>query len=266
MGKPLFLILASASVLLTGMQARDFKVVIDPGHGGSDLGAIHGKGKSRFTEKDATLKLAREARRQLEKKGYPVILTRDRDGDIALNARTAIANREKAKLFISLHMNSLPPGEKAYQVEGVETYLLNNASDATSRRLAELENQGLDLTKGSELTQEKEVNLILKDMTLDGNLSESKRLACAITDHLVAVTRQKARGVKQAMFVVLLGADMPSVLVEAGFVTSPKDRKLHSSPHGVRAMAAAIVRAIEQFRTQAGTEEARNELSSCLVH
>src|SRR5262249_41678637 len=120
-------------------------------------------------------------------------------------------------------------------------------------------------TKGSELTQEKEVNLILKDLTLDGNLSESKRLACALQSHLVSVTGQKARGVKQAMFVVLLGADMPSVLIEAGFVGSDKDRKLPRSPHGVRAMAAGMVRAIEQFRTQAGTDEARKELASCLV-
>lgn len=266
MSKPLFPALLFASLALTGMQAREFKVVIDPGHGGSDLGAIHKQGKTRFTEKEATLKLALEAKRQLEKAGYPVILTRSTDADIALNARTAIANREKAQIFISLHLNSLPPGTKAHQAEGVETYLLNNASDATSRRLAELENKGLDPTQGSQLTPETEVNLILKDMTLDGNLNESKRLACAITDHLVSVTKQRARGVKQAMFVVLLGADMPSVLVEAGFVSSPRDRKLHSSPHGVRAMAAALVRAIDQFRTQAGTPQARTELSKCLVH
>ncbi len=239
----------------------DFTVVLDPGHGGSDFGAIHKEGKVTFSEKEAVLGLAKEAKRQLEKKGYPVLLTRDRDADIALNARTAIANRARAKIFISIHMNSLPRG----QAEGIETYLLNSTTDGTSKRLAELENKGLDPTQGNKLTSETEVNLILKDMVLDSNLSESKRLACVLQTHLTELTKQKTRGVKQAMFVVLLGADMPSTLVEAGFVTSERDRKLITSEHGVRAMAAAIVRAVEQFRNSSGKDSARQELGRCLV-
>lgn len=242
-------------------QVDDFTVVLDPGHGGSDFGAIYKDGKKPFSEKEAVLALAKEAKRQLEKKGYPVLLTRDRDADIALNARTAIANRAKAKIFISLHMNSLARG----QAEGVETYLLNSTTDGTSKRLAELENKGLDPTQGNRLTSETEVNLILKDMVLDSNLSESKRLACVVHSHLTGVTKQKTRGVKQAMFVVLLGADMPCTLVEAGFVTSARDRKLISSEHGVRAMGAAIVRAVEQFRVSSGTDAAHQELSRCLI-
>lgn len=242
-------------------KADDFTVVLDPGHGGTDLGATHKEGRKLFTEKDAVLTLAKEAKRQLEKKGYPVLLTRDRDADIALNARTAIANRARAKIFISIHMNSLPKG----QAEGVETYLLNSTTDGTSKRLAELENKGLDPTQGNKITSETEVNLILKDMVLDSNLPESKRLACALETHLTGVTNQKTRGVKQAMFVVLLGADMPSTLVEAGFITSERDRKLISSEHGVRAMGSAIVRAVEQFRGSFGTEAAHQELSRCLI-
>jgi N-acetylmuramoyl-L-alanine amidase len=246
--------------------AKGFTVVLDPGHGGADYGAVHiektKKGKSTFSEKAAVLGLAIEARRQLEKKGYPVLLTRDRDADIALTARTAIANRANARIFISLHMNSLSGAGKA---EGIETYLLNTTSDRTSKRLAELENKGLDPTKGSRLTGEVEVNLILKDMTIDGNLPESKRLACALQNHLTEVTKQRTRGVKQAMFVVLLGADMPTTLVEAGFVSSERDRKLITSEHGMRAMAAAVVRAVEQFRNTEGSEAARLELSNCLV-
>jgi len=243
----------------------DFTVVLDPGHGGSDLGATYKDGKKVFTEKDAVLTLAQEAKRQLEKKGYPVLLTRDRDADIALNARTAIANRAQAKIFISLHMNSHPQDGNHKGAEGVETFLLNSTTDGTSKRLAELENKGLDPTQGSKLTAETEVNLILKDIVLDSNLPESKRLACALQTHLTQVTKQKTRGVKQAMFVVLLGADMPCTLVEAGFITSERDRKLISSPHGVRAMAAALVRAVEQFRGNAGTPAARQELSRCLI-
>lgn len=255
------------------LEANDFMVVLDPGHGGTDFGAIYkevkkGKNGKReteiFTEKDAVLGLAKETKRQLEKKGYPVLLTRDRDADIALNARTAIANRAQAKIFISLHMNSVP-NDSAKDAEGVETFLLNSTTDGTSKRLAELENKGLDPTQGSKFTSETEVNLILKDIVLDSNLPNSKRLACALQTHLTDVTKQKTRGVKQAMFVVLLGADMPCTLVEAGFVTSARDRKLISSPHGMRAMAAALVRAVEQFRNDTGTVAARQELSRCLV-
>ncbi|MBS1961527.1 MAG: N-acetylmuramoyl-L-alanine amidase [Bdellovibrionales bacterium] len=250
-------------------KASDYTVVLDPGHGGTDFGAIYAekksakskKGKTVFTEKAAVLGLAIEAKRQLEQKGYPVLLTRDRDADIALNARTAIANRAHAKVFVSIHMNSLPSG----RAEGVETYLLNSTTDRTSKRLAELENKGLDPTQGSKQTSDTEVNLILKDMTIDGNAPESKRLACALQDHLTAVTKQRPRGVKQALFVVLLGADMPTSLVEAGFVSSERDRKLITSEHGVRAMAAAMVRAIEQFRTRQGTEAARQDQAKCLV-
>lgn len=254
------LLLLSFTLTLTARAAvkpGDFTIVLDPGHGGTDYGAVY----KTFSEKAAVLGLALEAKRQLEKKGYPVLLTRDRDADIALNARTAIANRAKAKIFVSIHMNSLANG----QAEGVETYLLNSTTDKTSKRLAELENKGLDPTQGSHLTGATEVNLILKDMTIDGNVTESKRLACALQDHLTSVTKQRTRGVKQAMFVVLLGADMPTSLVEAGFVTSERDRKLISSEHGKRAMAAALVRALDQFRTRQDTESGRQDLAKCLV-
>lgn len=259
MGKhwSVLLIFSLSLTARAAVKPGDFTIVLDPGHGGTDHGAVY----KTFSEKAAVLGLALETKRQLEKKGYPVLLTRDRDADIALNARTAIANRAKAKIFVSIHMNSLANGK----AEGVETYLLNSTTDKTSKRLAELENKGLDPTQGSNLTGATEVNLILKDMTLDGNVSESKRLACALQDHLTAVTKQRTRGVKQAMFVVLLGADMPTTLVEAGFITSERDRKLITSEHGVRAMAAAMVRALDQFRVREGTESARQDLSKCLV-
>ncbi len=264
------------------LPAKDFTVVLDPGHGGSDLGAVHREKDSHgkplvFTEKQAVLALAQEAKRQLEQKTYPVLLTRDIDADIALNARTAIANRAHAKIFVSLHMNSYAHAEAPSKpkkskrkkaslgAEGIETFILNSTTDRSSQRLADLENKGLDPTQGSRLTGETEVNLILKDMTLDANLPESKRLACALQNHLTKVTGQKTRGVKQALFVVLLGADMPTTLVEAGFVTSERDRKLISTDHGKRAMAAALVRAIEQFRLEQGTAKGRKQLSSCLV-
>lgn len=231
--------------------------MIDPGHGGSDLGAT----SNGFFEKDFTLSLAKEVKRQLEIKKYPVTLTRMKDEEISLQSRSQLANKENAKLFLSIHLNSSPPllPKQKKGPEGVETFILNNTSNATSKRLQDLENKGIKLTEGSEKTNNGDVNLILKDMTLDGNQAESKRLACHLQSELVHVTKQKHRGIKQALFVVLLGAEMPSALIEVGFMNSEKDRKLLQNEHGLRAMAASIIRAIDAFRTQKKPDH-------CLIH
>jgi N-acetylmuramoyl-L-alanine amidase len=171
--------------------------------------------------------------------------------------------------------------------EGVETYILNNASDASSRRLAHLENSVLGRATDAGIggaAPPTDVALILKDLRLDANLSESKRLACALQRNLVehtapavagrspgfprshARTSIRNRGVKQALFHVLLGADMPSVNVEAGFLTSPRDRELVLSPAGRRSIARAITRSVEQFRGQKNTQRALLELSRCKVN
>jgi N-acetylmuramoyl-L-alanine amidase len=114
-----------------------------------------------------------------------------------------------------------------------------------------------------------DVALILKDLTLDANLSESKRLACAIQDTLVRVTGAKGardRGVKQALFHVLLGADMPSALLEAGFMSSPEDRVQVLQPLTRMKQAIALAQAVDQFRKDFGTRQARQSLSQCRVH
>ena len=97
--------------------------MLDPGHGGTDLGAVFGHA----VEKNLTLLLAAEVKRQLELRKYPVLLTRDRDVEVPLQNRTALANKEKAKLFISIHLNSPPPGVRK-SPEGIETFILNNTS------------------------------------------------------------------------------------------------------------------------------------------
>jgi N-acetylmuramoyl-L-alanine amidase len=250
----------SADLAETTPPASQFKVVLDPGHGGSDLGATY---ENAF-EKNLTLALALEVKRQLEIKKYPVLLTRSRDEDVSLASRTALANREKAKLFLSIHLNSPPPGVKK-SPDGIETFILNNTSSQTSKRLADLENKGIKLTEGSEKSDDGDVNLILKDLTLDGSRPESKRIACHLQKELISVTKQKHRGIKQALFVVLLGAEMPSALVEAGFISSEKDRKLIQNEHGIRSIAGAFVRAIEGFRLQKDSKAARETLTNCLV-
>lgn len=223
-----------------------------------------------MAEKDLTLILARAVARQLRSRGIEVTLTRDGDYEMPLAARTALANKLGADVFVSIHLNSMA-GTRTELAEGVETYILNNETDSTSHRLAKLENEVI----GSGSPQPQDVALILKDMQLDANLAESKRLACLIQSHVVAATphlREKGievtsnRGVRQAMFFVLLGADMPSALVEAGFLSNPHDRAWLLTLRGESSFAQAVARAINLFRLQRNTPQARLTLSRCKVH
>jgi N-acetylmuramoyl-L-alanine amidase len=250
--------------------SRPFKVVIDPGHGGTDFGTIYHNGDYPIAEKNVTLMIARQVALQLRAHGIDATLTRRDDRELPLGKRTELANRMAADVFLSIHMNSAP-GAELKGAEGVETYILNNATDASSRRLAYLENTVIS-RDGIKTPQQEDVALILRDMRLDANLSESKRLACAIQNSLVGPRKpgaprshQKSRGVKQALFHVLLGADMPSVLVEAGFLSNPRDRAIVLSAEGRKAMATSIARAIEQYRRLKGTRAATVALSRCRV-
>lgn len=242
---------------------RPFKVVIDPGHGGSDHGTVYYNGDYPISEKNVTLMIARQVAAQLKADGVDATLTRRDDHELPLGKRTELANRMGADVFLSIHMNSAP-GAELRGAEGVETYILNNATDASSRRLAHLENTVIS-HDGLDTPQAEDVALILRDMRLDANLSESKRLACAVQNSLSGKKAQKSRGVKQALFHVLLGADMPSILVEAGFLSSPRDRALVLSSEGRRAIGASITRAIGQYRRLKGTHAASLALSRCQV-
>ena len=260
-----------------------FKVVIDPGHGGSDQGATVKIGGRAITEKDLTLLLALAAKRTLTARGYQVFLTRSRDQDVPLSLRTALANRLKADLFISLHLNS-HSAPKMGDARGVETYIVNSTSNEMSRRLAYLENTpnrpnlpvvGNSNTEVRSDGQE-DIALILKDLTIGANLTESKRLACLLQSNLVAASAKNSttpgrpsiqnRGVKQALFHVLLGADMPSALVEAGFMNHPQDRGNVIHERERNRMAEAIAGAVDQFRSQKDTRLAAISLSNCQVH
>jgi N-acetylmuramoyl-L-alanine amidase len=257
----IFLFMLSANAA----QQPAFRVVIDPGHGGEDEGAVFYDRGTKVTEKQITLALAREAATQLRARGFMVFLTRDRDRDLALPARTQLANQLGADVFLSVHLNS-KPSVHSRDAEGIETYILNNATDASSRRLAKLENSvlGMSATDAPEMT---DVALILKDLRLDANLAESKRLACMVQQNLVGATSpHKDRGVKQALFHVLLGADMPSILVEAGFITNSRDRAYVLSRDGQRSMGMAIAGAVESFRKTKNTQTALSMLSRCKVH
>ncbi len=257
----LFLALSSST-----RAAVPFRVVIDPGHGGADEGTVFNDGTRRIAEKDLTLKLAHKIARQLERRGFEVSLTREKDHEVPLPNRTAFANRLKAQVFISIHMNAT----SRTSAEGVETFILNNTTDASSRRLARLENSVISETP-LESPEDMDVALILKDLRLDANLSESKRLACQVQRNLVISTSRtrhvpqahRNRGVKQALFHVLLGADMPSILVEAGFLSNPYDRALLLSEKGQYFVSSAVANAVDQFRR---SPMKRSALNSCKIN
>ncbi len=243
------------------------KIVIDPGHGGADLGTVYQGGRYRIAEKEVTLKLARVIQHILSDQGFQVSLTRNSDHELSLPARTTFANRIKADLFISIHMNNASHEDS----EGIETFILNSTTDASSKRLAHIENSVISAQPPIS-PQELDVALILKDLRLDGNLSHSKKLACLIQQNLVTTTsvlenrKKRNRGVKQALFHVLLGADMPSVLVETGFLSHPQDRARVLSGSGQRALALSISNAIQGYFGLGANARNAHTLSACKVN
>lgn len=244
---------------------KPFTIVIDPGHGGADLGTVYNDGKTFTAEKNVTLVIAREAARQLRARGIRAVLTRDSDRDVPLASRTQLANRIGADLFLSIHMNSTAT-PMVNDAEGTETFILNNTTDASSRRLAHLENSVIG-GNPNDSPEQLDVALILKDLRLDANLAGSKQLACLLQQKLVtgisasyrfspALTHIRNRGVRQALFHVLLGADMPSALLEVGFLTNARDRSITAAPYGQRAIGRSIASAIEQFKLGRKTQGA----------
>jgi N-acetylmuramoyl-L-alanine amidase len=211
-------------------------IVLDPGHGGSDEGA-QGNG---LVEKDLTLRLARLLRSKLEE-ALPVrvVLTRDEDADLPLATRSAIANQLKADLFVSLHLNASFGG----QATGAETYSLSlEASDERAQRAAEDAN----LTAGGDpLT---DLQLILWDMAQSRHLAASQRLASLIQEELNETLSLRNRGVKQAPFSVLMGAAMPAVLVELGFLSNPQEVERLQDPLYQNELVAALTRALVRYR------------------
>ena len=191
------------------------KIVIDPGHGGKDPGAT----AFGLKEKDIVLRIAKKLAPVLqEQTGAQVTLTRSTDVFVPLEERTAIANTNDADLFISLHINA-HPSEK---VHGLETYYLNLSTNAEAMRVAAFENS-ISTHQMSDLQD------ILSDIMKNSKINESSRLAGFVHNSLcdgmedVQKTKFKNLGVKQAPFYVLIGAEMPAILIEIAFITNPEE-------------------------------------------
>jgi N-acetylmuramoyl-L-alanine amidase len=226
-----------------GDAASQRTIVIDPGHGGDDTGA---KGAGGTLEKDVTLSIARKLRTALVNNlGYQVFLTRDRDEDIPLDERTAVANNYKADLFLSIHANA----SRSHGATGSEVYFLSyQASDEESRRVAASE--GPPPAPGGEAAEGSggaDLALILWDMAQAEHLEESSALASRIQEELTAATGVGQRGVKQAPFRVLVGAAMPAALVEVAFISNPEEEKLLGSDAFQAKVVGAIAKGISRY-------------------
>jgi len=219
------------------------KIVLDPGHGGKDSGAV---GVNRLAEKDIVLSVARKLAEKLRRElGVEVVLTRNDDTFIALEDRTAIANAERADLFISLHVNASPNAE----TRGLETYYLNNTDDEAALRLAAREN-------ATSRKNVSDLQFMMSDLTQNLKLEDSISLAHRLQGTLVSQMNQRYGevrdlGVKKALFYVLVGARMPSVLVELFFVTNRSDARALAKEAYLDGIANALLAGIKKYSESA---------------
>jgi N-acetylmuramoyl-L-alanine amidase len=235
------------AVALAAPPAREpaFVAVVDPGHGGDQAGAYS---PQRVPEKRVVMEIARRVAEALRKQGGRVILTRTGDVTVPLGNRSDVANLERADVFISIHLNSMPTRAKRARTHGIETFFLSaDATDASAGAVAARENadrlagepggDGADAVAG-----------ILTDLEYTASLTESSRLAYAVHDKLVRATGAEDHGVKQAPFYVLAGAKMPSVLLELGFLSHAEESRRLRSPAYQETLARAVADGVKAWR------------------
>ncbi len=223
--------------LAAQLGLRVKRVVLDPGHGGKDPGASF-RG---LLEKDLTLDLAKRAAPKVAKLlGAEVLLTRNKDVFVPLEDRTAFANTHEADVFVSIHLNAAPSSS----LSGVETYFLNLATDENSMRVAARENATTQRSIS-------DLQTILNDLMLNSKINESNRLARTLHRDLLSCLRKQHKvadlHVKQAPFYVLIGARMPAVLTEVGFITNPQEHQRLSTPAYREQLAEGLAQGIASY-------------------
>lgn len=233
-----------------------FVLVIDPGHGGKDAGAVGAFSK----EKDINLNVALELGRLVETNNphIKVIYTRRTDVFIPLQERANIANRNKADLFISIHTNSLPAGRLAY---GSETYSLGMARATANLEVAKRENSVISLEAGYEQRYQgfdpnKAESYVIFEFMQDKYMKQSIDLASAIQRNYVLAGR-KNKGVHQAGFLVLRETSMPAVLTELGFISTPEEERYLNSRKGIEELARSIYNGFAEYKNKVDKTSAR---------
>ena len=223
------------------MAGYRLKVMIDPGHGGKDDGAV---GRQGIREKNTALSIAKKVKREIEKvakfQGYPmeIKLTREEDFFIPLKERARMANEWGADLFVSVHLNSSPVSK----AKGFEVYFLSpEASDPETERLALKESEG-KLPTGKD-----DVLSILSDVRTTFHTNESSKFAEEMFSTFSKSFLSNGRGVRQGPFTVLHGTNMPAILVEVGYVTHPEESRLLTKEAYLKRLASAISSGIIEF-------------------
>jgi N-acetylmuramoyl-L-alanine amidase len=214
------------------------KIVVDPGHGGKDPGAISPTG---VKEKDLTLEIGKLLAKKLKEEGFEVYLTRTRDEFVALEERTTYANKKRADLFLSIHINS----HQNNAVSGIETYFLNLTTDSSAIEVAARENTYSDKSMS-------DLQLILNDLMLNSKINESSKFANYVHTNVMTSAANtgydgKNLGVRQAPFYVLLGAQMPSILIELGFLTNSTDITLLKKHSYQETLVDGIAKGINSY-------------------
>ena len=218
-------------------------IVIDPGHGGKDTGAI---GYKRKREKNAVLAIAKKLYKELKRRGYIVYLTRNGDYFVTLRDRTKFANKKMANLFISIHANAAPNKSRYLSMKGVETFFLSPARSDRAKRVAALENKA-DLSSMSYYSKQSFLDFLNREKII-----ESNKLAIDVHKEVLYNLRKHFRGVKdggvrEAPFWVLVGTQMPSILIETGYITNPTEAKRLFNPYYQKLLAKGIADGVDSY-------------------
>ena len=244
---------------LIGAQAesRDFIVVIDPGHGGRDPGAIGKRGKEKNINLNVALKLGKLIKNNC--KDVSIVYTRDKDTFVGLDRRAQIANDAKADLFISIHTNSVARGRT---VRGTETYTLGLHRTEDNLEVAKKENAVILIENDYEqryagFNPNSSESYIIFEFLQDKNMEKSVQLATLIQRQFKNTAKRIDKGVHQAGFLVLRETTMPGVLVELGYISTPDEERYLLTESGTDALAQSIYRAFIKYKEQNGSPIAR---------
>ena len=230
------------------------RIVLDPGHGGSQAGAMAPAG---FKEKTLALNLALLVKAALEKElAARVTLTRTDDSLVHLSERVAFVHRQQPDLFISIHANSMPTARQRKRLQGIETFFLSaRASGTEARKTADRENAEQGHSPRGKAADP--LSLILADLTRTEAHADSSRLAYAVHQSLIRASGAEDRGVQQAPFYVLMGIEVPSILVEIGFISHARESVKLQDRQYQRALAQAMAEGVRRFFSPMQSREAR---------
>lgn len=231
----------SNNKIIPGFVRSSKIIVLDAGHGGKDGGAHSHK----IREKDVVLKIALKTGKILKSRGYKVYYTRANDKFVKLRNRTAYANHKKADLFISVHANAAPNAKKAKKMQGVETFFLSPARSERSMRAAALENKA-ETDEMNFFTKTSFLNFLNREKIIASN-----KLAIDIQSNILKTLKPKYKvvdgGVREAPFWVLVGALMPAILIEVGYITHPVERQRMTSNNYITLISTGIANGVDSY-------------------